>query len=94
MATISESHLDLDLLADVFGQDEANWPTSFAQWLITLKFSEDQQARMRELANGGNRGTLTPNEHGELASYRRVGNLISRLNARAAICLRNRGLGE
>jgi hypothetical protein len=94
MATITEPNFDLDLLADVFGQDEANWPTSFAQWLLTLQFSQSQQDRMRELAEGGNQGVLTSDEHGELASYRRVGNLISRLRARAAICLRNRGLGE
>ena len=93
MATVTEPTADLDVLADVFGQDESTWATSFAEWLLTLHFSQRQQDRMRVLAERGNRGTLLPEEDDELASYRRVGNLISRLRAKAAICLRNRNSG-
>lgn len=91
MATAMEPSADLDVLADVFGQDAANWSTAFAEWLLTLQFSKRQQDRMRELAERGNCGTLLPEEYNEMMSYRRVGNLISRLRVKAAICLRDRG---
>jgi hypothetical protein len=43
---------------------------------------------MRELADKGNRGTITEAENAEMESYRRVGNLLALLQAKARLSLK------
>jgi hypothetical protein len=45
-----------------------------------------------ELADKNNRGELSPEEHERLESYRRVGNLLALLQARARLSLKHVGL--
>lgn len=93
MSTAS-SLLDADVFAEVVGSDETEFDADMARALLRLKFSEAQNERMRELADKANRGTLSEDERERMESFRRVGNLLALLQARARLALRRAGLPE
>jgi len=53
--------------------------------LLALQSSEDEKARMEDLAEKANRGTLSPDEHREYETSVRAGALISLLQAKARL---------
>jgi hypothetical protein len=53
--------------------------------LLGLKSSDAEQARMEELAEKANQGTLSAEEHREYESWVRTANLISLLQAKARL---------
>jgi hypothetical protein len=59
---------------------------------LLLGFSEAQTTQLLELADKNNRGQLSPEEHERLESYRRVGNFLALLQARARLSLKHVGL--
>ena len=63
---------------------------SVARRLIAMKFSEDENARMRELLAKNRSGKISPQEHSELENFERVGNLLSILQSRARQVLKPR----
>lgn len=86
-ATISES----DILGEVIAADEATLSPEAARSLLKLRFSDAAVARMRELIQRNNAGTLTPDENELLEKYRRVGTLIDLLQAKARLSLKQAG---
>jgi hypothetical protein len=61
-----------------------------AQALLNVRASETAQARIGELAEKCNEGSLTPNERSEYESYVQAADLISVLQAKARVWLANR----
>jgi len=61
-----------------------------AQQLISLKADPDLQARMDELAEKANEGTLTPAERVEYEDSIAAGNLLNILKAIARVQLENK----
>ena len=64
-----------------------------AQQLISLKADPDLQARMDELAEKANEGTLTPAERVEYEDSIAAGNLLNILKAIARVQLENKKAG-
>jgi hypothetical protein len=54
-----------------------------ARYVLTLGFSEEDQARMQTLAERGQRGELTADERDELMSFVRAGHLLALLHSKA-----------
>jgi hypothetical protein len=61
-----------------------------ARYVLTLGFSDVDQARMRELAARNQRGELADSEYEELMSYVKAGHLLALLHSRARKALKKR----
>lgn len=69
---------------------EGKMTVAAARQIVQLKFSEDERARMHELAEKNQAGKLTPEEASELDNYCRVGTMLSVLQSRARQILKPR----
>jgi hypothetical protein len=58
-----------------------------ARYLLGLGFSESDRARMQELADRSQAGTLTEEEAAEFDSYLHIGNLLAVMQSRARLTL-------
>lgn len=58
-----------------------------AQAILRLKFGEEDEDRMRDLMDKNNRGSIGEQERVEMETYRRIGNLLGILQARARLLL-------
>jgi hypothetical protein len=81
--TITES----DILADVIAPDQGDLTTEVARSVLRWKFTDGACARMNDLADRNNKGTITAQERQNLESYLRVGSLINILQAKARLSL-------
>lgn len=61
-----------------------------AEAIVSLDFSPNDQARMCELMERNNQGTLTDSERAEMEGFRRVGTLLGILQSRARLALAER----
>ena len=90
MATASSAGAgDAGILSRLLEPDEPTLTLTACRWILGLKFSRADRVRMRELAVKGQAGELTPAEEGEVEEYRRVGQLLSLLKARARKGMKN-----
>ena len=60
-----------------------------AQGILGLRFSKEDEDRMRELMDRNNRGAIAQQERAEMETYRRIGSLLGILQARARLLLAN-----
>jgi hypothetical protein len=61
-----------------------------ARYLLGLGFGEADQARMQELADKNQAGSITPQERDELFSYVKAGHLLAVLHSRARKALKKK----
>ena len=61
-----------------------------AEYLLSIRFAGGDVARMRQLAERSESGTLTDEEQAEFDSYLHVGNLLAVIQSRARLTLRRR----
>ncbi len=61
-----------------------------AKYLLGLRFSESDQARMQDLADRSQAGTLSDDEAREFDSYLHVGNLLAVMQSKARLALSGR----
>jgi hypothetical protein len=67
-----------------------NLQPSLARYLLTLHFSEVDQARVDELAQKNQAGTITHPEREELQHYIDAGHFLDWLHAKARLSLKKR----
>ena len=79
---------EADILADVIRPDGPGLSPDAAHGILQWKFSDAATARMTELADHNNKGTITDAERDELEKYLRVGNLINLMQAQARFALK------
>jgi hypothetical protein len=79
------------ILARVIRPDQGDLPPEAARAILQFTFSKADRDHMHDLAVKNQRGTLTPQEEQELASYRRVGRLLDLLGAKARLALKKNG---
>ncbi len=72
--------------------DRGDFSPEAAQELLSLRFGDDDQARMRELSLKAQEGTLTASEQEEVENYRRVGYWLGILWSRARLSLKHAGM--
>ena len=91
MMTPSVALDDAEILADPLKLGTPHFDVDAARAVLRLGFSDEQQQRMLSLADKGNRGTLSQDEQAELDRFRRVGNFLALMHAKARLSLRHGG---
>jgi hypothetical protein len=59
-----------------------------AQYLLSIDFSEADDARMQELMDKSNEGALTSDEKAELEGYVNIANVLSVMHSQARVALK------
>lgn len=77
-----------DLPRDVLLPEAPNLPPAVAEWALTVRLSEAQRERMLELADLRDTGEMTGAQAEEADNYRRLGNFLRVLHAKARLSLR------
>jgi hypothetical protein len=78
---------ETEILADVIHPDSGDLSREVAETLLLWRFTDRASARMTQLAERNNQGTITPAERDELDKYLRVGSLVNLLQAKARLSL-------
>ena len=71
--------------------DRGDFSPAAARELLSLRFGDEDQARMRELSLKAQEGTLTAAEQAEVENYRRVGYWLGILWSKARLSLKRAG---
>jgi hypothetical protein len=88
MPAICRPRTVAEILLEVFAGGPS-LPPELAEWILTLHISDEEKARMVDLAERGNAGTLSAEEQVEIQNYAQAGNVLSVLHAKARLALRN-----
>jgi hypothetical protein len=89
--SIATSTTDVDILAAVIAPERDHLSPEAARFFLKLIFSEAQNVEMRMLADKNNRGELTEAERAVMESYRRVGQFLAIMQAKARLALNHSG---
>jgi hypothetical protein len=76
-------HSEVAILSRLIHRAAAPLAPQAARAILDMDFPEDDQKRMRALADKAAAGTLTPEERSELECFNRVGFMLSVLHANA-----------
>jgi len=79
---------EIAILARVLGNGQSQLPPAMARYILTLGFSEDDKARLHDLAVRNQADELSPAEQEELFAYSKTGTLLSILKSKARRVLR------
>lgn len=85
MGTTSIS--EADILKELIAPDVPELPAEAARSILTLRFSDSAQERVRHLLDLNNAGTITSDEEDELQKYLRVGQFLDLFQAKARASL-------
>jgi hypothetical protein len=91
MSTASNFVSEAEILQAVVAPQEPELEPNVARSILTFHFTAAQCARMTELADKNNEGTITPAERTEMENFARVGNFLSLIQSKARISLQSRG---
>lgn len=80
-----------EILDGILGIDAPPLKPEVARWVLTLKFTDEQKARMLHLAELNNRGELNEAEREEMRDYMRIGSLLNLCHAKARLSLKQYG---
>src|SRR4051812_42555503 len=81
--TSNTAATEVTILARVLGNGQGQFPAKMARYLLTLGFSDDDKARMHDLAVRNQEGGLSSGEEEELFAYAKAGTLLSILQSKA-----------
>jgi hypothetical protein len=88
MSSASPSINEADILERVVMSDQAGMSPESARAILELCFDPLATNRINELAEKNRQGMLTETERQEMESYRRVGNFLNLMQAKARLVLR------
>lgn len=74
---------ELAIFGRLLKADKGDLPRELARYVLTLGFGEEDQARMRELAERNQEGALSSEEQEELQNYVKAGHLLALLHSKA-----------
>jgi hypothetical protein len=74
---------EIAIFARLIKANDSNLSRELARYILTLGFDEQDQARMSELAERNQDGTLAPKELAELQSYVKAGHMLALLHSKA-----------
>ena len=77
------SQSEIAILARVLGNGRGQLPPDVARYVLNLSFSDDDKARMHDLAVRNQQDALSPAEKEELFAYAKAGSLLSLLKSKA-----------
>jgi hypothetical protein len=77
------------ILGRLIQRREGELSPGAAEYLLSIRFDEDEIARMNDLSELARQGTLSQEEERELDSYIHISNLLGILQSKARRFLRN-----
>ena|ERR1700730_2069480 len=77
------SATEVRILARVLANEGGRLPMNLARYLLSLGFSDEDKARMHDLAVRNQDDALAPGEKDELYAYAKAGSLLSILKSKA-----------
>jgi hypothetical protein len=81
---------EVAIFGRILTNGQAEMSSELAEYVLTLGFSEGDQARMKDLAERNQDGALSPEEQEELMSFVRAGHLLALLHSKARKSLRKK----
>jgi hypothetical protein len=81
---------EIAIFARLIKADRGDLSPELARYLLTLGFEEDDQVRMRELAERNQEGELSAGEQRELQNYVTAGHWLALLHSKARRSLKAR----
>jgi hypothetical protein len=84
------SNNDVEILGRILADGKGGLSATMARHLLRLRFSDQDVARMNELAQRNQDGLLSLAEHEELGSYVRIGHVLAILQSEARQALRKK----
>jgi hypothetical protein len=78
---------DVDILNEMVSPDGSDLPPEGAKALLALQFTPKAISRMNELAEKNRLDLISSSEQEEMEKYRRVGNFLSVIKAKARLSL-------
>jgi hypothetical protein len=81
---------ELAIFGRLLKPDKGDLSRELARYLLTLGFGEEDQARMRELAERNQAGALSSAEQEELQNYVKAGHLLALLHSKARKSLKRK----
>ncbi len=76
------------IFARVFTNGKETMSAVLAKHVLSLTFSEEDMARMNELAEKNQEGAISPKEKEELFNYIKVGDMLAILQSKARMALK------
>jgi hypothetical protein len=87
--TNAETRTESDIWSHLIQPRNGGFSKNAARALLAIKFSDEDKARMLELADKNNEGKLSRSEREELASWVKVGDILSLLHLKARRSLKS-----
>ena len=72
----------------ILSNSQGEMSSDLAHYILTLGFGQEDQARMKDLAERNQDGALSPEEEEELRNYVRAGHLLALLHSKARLALK------
>jgi hypothetical protein len=79
---------DALILSRVLTNGESGLTPEVARYLLSVSFTEEDKARMHELAVKNRAGNISPQELDELDSYIKAGDILAILQSKARLILK------
>jgi hypothetical protein len=74
---------EIAIFARLLKADDGDLSHELARYILSLGFDEQDQARMRELAERNQEGASSPRERDELQNYVKAGHWLALLHSKA-----------
>ena len=81
--TAHDGPSEIAIIARILGNEQGHLPTTMARYLLNRDFSDDDKARMHELAVRNQDDELSRAEKEELLAYAKAGSLLAILKSKA-----------
>ena len=91
MAQVQAPPSDVGILSRLIHPERNDFSPEAAQAILKITFEPQDLTRMHDLAVKNQDSGLSPEEQGELESYRRVGRLLEMMHSKARMTLKNAG---
>ena len=88
MSTTQTSENEVTILARILGNENGQLPVDMARYLLDLRISDRDKARMHDLAVRNQGDELTPGEKEEMFAFGKAATLLSILKSKARRTLR------
>ncbi len=92
---MSQAHIassEAAIVGRLIRPDHGHFSPEVARELLSIRFGDEDQARLRELSLKAQQGTLTPEEQAAMENYRRVGYWLGILWSKARLSLKKAGM--
>jgi hypothetical protein len=91
MQTVQAANTESVIWSRLLSNGKNGLSPVLARHILRVSFTDQDKARMHELAQKNQEGTISPEELQELDSYVKVGDLLAILKSKARMALKKKG---